>query len=106
MDLMDAIATGDFQAVIDGLPGDKFTDTVDCPCGKANTFTIARVGCVLVTYTDAGTNHGNPIDDDFMVISYRSEAGAIERYQRFVDEAAQFKATVATMVAVGAEHVL
>ena len=64
MNASQALSTGDFRALLDGiLSEDRVESTVTCPCGKPNTLIAVRTGGTVLVWTDAAINHGADTDD-------------------------------------------
>lgn len=75
---LNALALGDFAALMEGLfSDDRVEGQAPCRCGQINRVVAVRTGCVIVTWTDAGTVHENNVET-LDVVSYRSVANAIQ----------------------------
>lgn len=96
MNALNALATGDFRALMDGLlSDDRIEGTFPCPCGQDNDVIIVRTGCVVVMWTNAATVHGADMDTCFNVRSYRSVADAMDAMDAYRAETDSLRESVA-----------
>lgn len=90
MSALNALAAGDFRAMLDGiLSDDRIEGQSACPCGKANDLIVVRTGCVVIIWSDMVAKHGGGDDFCLDVTSYRSVAVAMQAMDAHRAEIAQ-----------------
>jgi hypothetical protein len=79
MNALNALAAGDFRALLDGiLSDDRIEAQVPCPCGQANTMIAVRAGVTVLTWGNVNATHGVPGDIALELVAYGSLAEASE----------------------------
>ena len=79
MHTLNALAAGDFRALLDTIiSDDRIEGQVPCPCGTDNTMISVRAGVTVLTWANVNVSHGVAGDIALQVVAYGTVAEASE----------------------------